>query len=390
MLDDPLPPLTPHFTFVRYNSLGEFDYGMSDLANRRWDYLGHGADVHIVCGGDQVISIALNGSVTAGGMHLTGVFKRSHGSTSSARLLTPDNLQCWEVSVSPDQTRIAFSGFYEDLTSTVDYFVDGWPSLDLFVMDIDGSNLTQITDDDLFPSVDPPWDYDGNRHASWSPDGAEIVFDSYALGGYGSRETIEQRLEVIRPDGTGRRVLFDSVLSGGYSSPRRPNWSPDGRRILFNARPPGESDIELLIIPVDYDPVENNSVFNLTSNDEYDAGGDWSHDGRYVIFETAQDDEEGAFGTLTPFYVINSYTGEVVAEMGDFAKAGAYGFARFTATEYLFTAVEGAETDASGNVIIDSGSDHRLVDSPSSNNYYRQIIPVANSSGINFSVGSWF
>ncbi|MEE8373882.1 MAG: hypothetical protein V3R87_09195, partial [Dehalococcoidia bacterium] len=56
MVNDPLPPLNPHFVFTRYNSRNEVDFGMSDLETTRWDFMGaEGMTPHITTGGDKVV-----------------------------------------------------------------------------------------------------------------------------------------------------------------------------------------------------------------------------------------------------------------------------------------------------------------------------------------------
>jgi Tol biopolymer transport system component len=62
---------------------------------------------------------------------------------------------------------------------------------------------------------------------AWSPDGGLIA---WANG---------RRIEAIRPDGRGHRILTrlaDGVAVGALS------WSPDGRRLAFTAaKPPPET-----------------------------------------------------------------------------------------------------------------------------------------------------
>jgi N-acetyl-gamma-glutamylphosphate reductase len=88
---------------------------------------------------------------------------------------------------------------------------------------------------------------------------------------------------------------------------------------------------------------------------------------------------------------MNSYTGEIVDELGDFTNAGFYYAPRFTGTETAFSVVEGQETDDQGNAVIDPNADARTDDDHSSYNYYRETIPVANTiPDYNFGVTSWF
>jgi TolB protein len=98
---------------------------------------------------------------------------------------------------SPDGRRIAFA---------VGSFVgDG---MGLWVMNADGS--------------DPLWIGRGDEELpEWSPDGSEIAFVSAG--------PIEH-LEVVRPDGTGRRLVTGQALF--------PDWAPDGR-LIFTKNPSG-------------------------------------------------------------------------------------------------------------------------------------------------------
>lgn len=93
----------------------------------------------------------------------------------------------------------------------------------LFVENIDGSRLRQITDFGLPNSHDDGFE-------SWSPDGSRILFGS--AGG---------TLFTIHPDGT-QLAAVPIRAAGGQTQARAPGWSPDGTRIvcrlfLSSARP---------------------------------------------------------------------------------------------------------------------------------------------------------
>ena len=116
-----------------------------------------------------------------------------------------------DPSWSPDGRRIAFQ-------SGLSYLGGG----DIYVMNSDGSGVTQLTDNGEDPS--------------WSPDGRRIAFHSDRDG--------DSDIYVMNADGTGVVQLTDNSAGDWY-----PSWSPDGRRIAFvSAR---DGDYEIYVMAVD-------------------------------------------------------------------------------------------------------------------------------------------
>lgn len=385
MLSNPNPPLNPHFTFTRYNSKKELDFGMSDLETQRWDYLGTGAASHITTGGNALVFAGQTSAIFDETLYVDGVYKQVLGSTADPILLTPLSIDCWAPSWSPDETKIAFDGRHVGPDAITQPY-------NIFVMNSDGSDLTQLTNY-VGPLLDTEtWGTtQGATNPTWSPDGSEIIFDVFmrTRSPDGALYNVET-LDKIKADGTNHRTFFDG-MSTDYQLPNWASWSPDGSRILFTAIPPGQNDHDVIVIPSDFE--EGDTAYILTQNTARDAFPAWSHDGRFIIFSSDREEEVGTLPIrkyLDPFYVINSYTGEVVADLGDFTHAGYYENPRFTAIEAAFIAAEGVETDESGNVIIEPGSDNRYSDDTNWREYYREILPEANAIGYDFSVSSWW
>jgi Tol biopolymer transport system component len=107
------------------------------------------------------------------------------------------------------------------------------------------------------------------RLPRWSPDGKRIAF----IGQLG----MAHALMVIRPDGTGRRVIArPPFLASGVN----PAWSPDGRQLLFVVArefKPGQSGRELQVVTLQTGRVRRIAIPQLPPNVFADIGGvDWT------------------------------------------------------------------------------------------------------------------
>lgn len=121
---------------------------------------------------------------------------------SGLKRLTDTEADEWYPSWSPDGRRIAF------LAET-----PGLPLYKVFVVDADGSNLTEVVGTNQ-PSS--PVAY------SWSPDGSKLALE-LSLNG-------ESSVYVVNVDGTGLTDLAPGPRPAQSFDPR---WSPDGSRIVF-------------------------------------------------------------------------------------------------------------------------------------------------------------
>lgn len=103
--------------------------------------------------------------------------------------------------VSPDGKRIVFNRCFPDQPCVV------------ATVNINGSNLRQLTDNTAFES----------GHPTWSPDSGRIVFQIQHFSG-------GVDIAVINPDGSGlTQLTFGSRTSGSFE----PSFSPDGTKIIF-------------------------------------------------------------------------------------------------------------------------------------------------------------
>ena len=217
--------------------------------------------------------------------------------------LTNNNAMDCEPAWSPDGSRMAF-----------------WSNRDggkeIYVMDANGSNVKRLTNN-LADDVNPTWspdgfkilyesDRDGNREiyvmdadggnqmrltrdnavdstATWSPDGSLIAFAS-------NRDTgppynpYNMDIYVMSSDGSNvKRIVKDPEYDVG------PQWSPDGRKILFMTGRNRNFDVYEM-------NADGTGQRNLTADYARSDGAPvWSHDGHNIAFSRRIDDKDQLF-----------------------------------------------------------------------------------------------
>lgn len=125
---------------------------------------------------------------------------------SNARLLADKPMEVGEPAWSPDGGKIAFSA---GIRGTIGMTK---PSVQIYVINVDGSGLTQLTNTGM------------NGSPEWSPDGKQIAFSSSR-----DPESKGGTIWVMNADGSDQKVLLKGIAGG------QPAWSPDGTKILFAA-----------------------------------------------------------------------------------------------------------------------------------------------------------
>ena len=161
---------------------------------------------------------------------------------------------------SPDGRRIAFT-FAESPTQM--------GGREIYVMNADGSQRTNLTNDPA------------NDHSpAWSTDGTRITFLS-DRGGLG------EDIYVMNTDGTGV-----TRLTLGLSSVWDFAWSPDGGRIAFIKNVgPNLEDNDIYLMNAD-----GTGVIQVTRNLKVGGEGPaWSPDGTWIAFTATVDDGEGIY-----------------------------------------------------------------------------------------------
>jgi TolB protein len=130
----------------------------------------------------------------------------------------------------------------------------------IYSMDVDGSNLTKITQNQS----------NNDKQPSWSPDGSRITFISDRLGD-------GNQIYTMNPDGSGVTRLTDvpnkdaSPGGVGVRTPIQPvpKPTPDGTKIAFESDRDGNNEIYVM-------NADGSNQTRLTNNPADDTEPSWS------------------------------------------------------------------------------------------------------------------
>ena len=215
-------------------------------------------------GNEIVFTVFHRGDKTQGKNRFTETFIIDADGGNQRLLVSTQHLQekvdflpVW----SPDGSRVAF---YSNRTG----------DNDIFVIDVSGENLTNLTQSPKTSEIVP----------SWSPDGTHILYKSGHF--YTLRLSDGHRRQLTQEDGVRNS----------------PTWSPDGKYIAFSGDLRGELDNEDIYIM----DIETGVEKRLTIHPDNDFRPAWSPDGRHIVFESER--EEGKLD----LYRITVATREVI------------------------------------------------------------------------------
>jgi Tol biopolymer transport system component len=169
---------------------------------------------------------------------------------SESRVITT-NAQCNIPEWSPDGTKIACTS-----------------RNDIFVMNADGSGLTNLTN---HPALD--------RGHAWSGDGTRIAFAS-------NRDGTGCEIYTANSDGTE----VTQLTAADFGCNINVTWSPDGGRIAFQAPPAGSFITDIYVINAD-----GSALTNLTNVAGSETAPVWSHDGTRIAFLRVVDSFQSIF-----------------------------------------------------------------------------------------------
>src|SRR5262249_23972618 len=175
-----------------------------------------------------------------------------------------------------DQTRITFDNVveYGGVWSPDGTHIAFWSVVQatglpqIFLMSINGA--VQLTG--TGPLTDTGV---GGNFPDWSPDGKRILFQTPQVrnGAFIYRDII-----VINVDGTG----LTNLTSKSTHQDWRPAWSPDGTKIAFQSNRDG--NIEIYVMNAD-----GSNPVRLTVDSHADQEPDWFPDGGKIVFDSNRD-----------------------------------------------------------------------------------------------------
>jgi Tol biopolymer transport system component len=175
--------------------------------------------------------LVLNSDSTTEPADVPDVYAMNLDGSDLVQIIDSDPTADFQGRVSPDGSRLLFLS-------------DRDGNVDIYVADIDGSNISQLTDT-------PTEEYS----ADWSPDGSQIL--------YASSESGNDDVWVMNADGSNPVQLTDHTGLDGQCA-----FSPDGSQIVFVSDRGGNTNLWIM-------NADGSDSVQLTEGSQLDIFPDW-------------------------------------------------------------------------------------------------------------------
>jgi Tol biopolymer transport system component len=173
---------------------------------------------------------------------------------------------------SPDGSKLAFEGIRPFQSAN---------NADIWIVNEDGSGLTNLT------QSDDSWE----EYPAWSPDGSKLVFDA--------SDGADTEIFVMNVDGSNRLQLTDNFDAFRPPGDYLPSWSPDGSKIAFvSERDTVLDPFTSALSPELYTMnADGSAQTRITTNVFLDNEPAWSPDGTSIVL-TSDEGDEGGLGEI--------------------------------------------------------------------------------------------
>jgi TolB protein len=166
---------------------------------------------------------------------------------------------------------------------------------------------------------------DDRGHPAWAPSGKEIAY-SRGWGGVQNGQIKFADIYVMKAGGTGARRITRVTAAKPFSANVvHPAWSPDGKQLVFSVEttPAGEpaNSVALFVVNADGSGLRQLTPWSLDAGDR----PDWSPDGKLILFRAPAKNNRGNLYTINPdgsgLKQLTHYPGNVVVT-GSFSPDG--------------------------------------------------------------------
>ncbi len=198
------------------------------------------------------------------------IFKLEDGQLT--QLTHNAELDSWDPRVSPDGKHLTF---YRAPVSTRPFppsnagATVNWANAALWMMNIDGSNQTELIPRGAYGST-------AQGVASWSPDGSKLIMAMESANGNAG-------WQLYNTDTDGNNLVRISRRKGPFADP---NYSPDGRQIVYSAFPEGYDGSDEKMLEIHVANADGSNERRLTFDEYEDHDPSWSPDGSEIAFSS--------------------------------------------------------------------------------------------------------